>query len=145
MKHLTPKTMIVVADEEKALLLENRGTALVPDLHLALRIDTEALLSAQDRSAWARDHAQDTTAPQDYHRMAGATLAAAVASQLEAARAGQGFDALVLVAPPQVLGALRAAMGEALRADVLAEMPKTLTGHPLPHIAELVTEALAGS
>ena len=40
---------------------------------------------------------------------------------------------------------MRAAMGEALRADVLAEMPKTLTGHPLPHIAELVTEALAGS
>lgn len=133
----------VVADEDKALLLENRGTALAPVLHLVKRIDSADLLAATDQSARDRDHSQQTGEPVNYHRMAGASLAAAVADYLDHARAEQAFGQLVLFAPPQVLGALRHAMGETLRADVLADSPKTLTAHPLPDIAEHLAAALA--
>lgn len=143
MRHPTKTCWIVVADEEKALLLENRGTATSPVLHLVQRIDSSDLLSAQDRSARDRDHSQDTSQTQDYHRMAGGTLAAAVAGQLDRARVDQAFGQLVLVAPPQVLGALRAALGEPLRAEVLAELPKTLTGHTIEHITEALLPVLA--
>ena len=143
MRHPTKTCWIVVADEEKALLLENRGTATSPVLHLVQRIDSAEVLAAHDRSARSRDHSQDTNRPQDYHRMAGGTLAHAVADQLERARVDQAFGQVVLVAPPQVLGALRAALGEPLRAAVLAELPKTLTGHTLAQIAEAVLPVLS--
>lgn len=145
MTRLSKTCWIVVADEEKALLLDNRGTGLAPVLHLLKRIDSADVLAQSDRSARDRDHSQQTTEPADYHRMAGQSLATAVAAHLEQARAEHGFEQLVLIAPPQVLGALRHALPESLRDEVLAEMPKTLTGHPLPHIAELLAEALANT
>lgn len=138
MTRLSKTCWIVVADEDKALLLDNRGTGLAPVLHLLKRIDTADLLAQSDRSARDRDHSQQTTEPADYHRMAGQALATAVAGHLEQARAEHGFEQLVLIA-------LRQALPESLRDEVLAEMPKTLTGHPLPHIAELLAEALANT
>ena len=143
MTRLEKTCWVVVADEDKALVLDNRGTGLAPVLHLVKRIDTADLLAQEDRSARGQDHSQQVTEPANYHRMAGVVLAHAVADFLRHARADHGFGQLVLIAAPQVLGALRDALDDAVRADVLAELPKTLTGHPLPHIAEVLAAALA--
>ncbi len=137
-------TLLVVADEEKALILENTGDARQPRLTLVTRIDVADLLATADRSARLKDHpTHETTEPADYPRMGGARLASAVASAL-ADRARKGMRApLVLVAAPQVLGALRDVLDDGLRSHIIAEFAKTLTGHPLPRIAELVQADLA--
>ena len=49
------------------------------------------------------------------------------------------------VAAPQVLGALREALTPAVKAQVVAELAKTLTDHPLPKIAKEVVAALDAS
>ena len=49
----------------------------------------------------------------------------------------------MLVAPPQVLGALRDAWTDDLAAETVAEIAKTLTGHPVARITEIVADDLA--
>ena len=51
---------------------------------------------------------------------------------------------MVIAAPPQVLGAIRDRMPDALRGRVLAELDKTLTKHSMAGIAEIVAAALEG-
>jgi protein required for attachment to host cells len=144
MKKLVKGAWVVVADEDKALVVTNTGDAVLPVLQVTERIDTKDLLAVADRSARGRDHKQhETVEPPDYHRMAGATLAGAVAAHLRKAHAAGAFESLVLVAPPQVLGALRDALGDDLASVTLAEFAKTLTGHPMPKIARILAEDLS--
>jgi len=137
-------TWVVVADSERAMVLENTGTARDPVLTL-IRAETSAeLLALADRSARGRDQKQTmTTEPPDYDRLAGETLAADLAQGLAAQARKGSFDRLVIAAAPQVLSALRMAMDDGLRACVIKELPKTLTHHPLPRMADVLAEALA--
>lgn len=144
MEQFAKGTWVVVADCERAMVLENTGTAAAPALMLMAKETAADLLAVSDRSARQRDRKQAlTTEPPDYTRMAGETLAADVVANLAwQARAG-AFDRLVIAAPPQLLAAFRNAMDEALLSRVVAELPKTLTHHPLPKLAEVVSAALA--
>lgn len=137
-------TWVVVADSERAMVLENTGSARDPALTLVASETAEDLLALSDRSARLRDRKQTlTTEPPDYDRMAGETLAADLAQGLAAAARRGAFDRLVIAAPPQVLSAFRDRMDDALRARIVAELPKTLTHHPLPRMADVLAAALA--
>jgi protein required for attachment to host cells len=132
---------IVVADGEKALVLENRGTVGAPDLALVFRAEAPEVIEASDRPGRMADvgpgHRSAMEQP-DFHRLTAETFAGDLVEAL-AARAGAGaMNKLVLAAPPQVLGALRDAMPESLAKVVVAEIDKTLTRHPVPKIAEIV-------
>jgi protein required for attachment to host cells len=145
MNKLVKGAWVVVADEDKALVLKNTGSAMAVVLEVLERTDTADLLAVEDRSGRGKDHQQrETVEPANYHRMAGATLAQAIAAHLITAHRAGDFAQLVLVAPPQVLGALRDALDGALASVTVAELPKTLTGHPLPKIAEILQAELAG-
>jgi protein required for attachment to host cells len=137
-------TWVVVADSERAMVLENTGTARDPALTLVASETAADLLALADRSGRARDHKQaQTTEPPDYDRQAGDRLAADLAQGLARQAQAGAFARLVIAAPPQVLSAFRAHMDEGLRARVVAELPKTLTHHPLPRLAAVVAAALA--
>ncbi|MBD3765192.1 MAG: host attachment protein [Rhodobacterales bacterium] len=144
MTGLRTGTWVVVADSAMAMILQNTGDTRHPVLTPVLRETSEELLAAEDRSRRLADHMQaETVEPPDYGRMAGERLARDLAERLtQAARAGR-FDRLVLVASPQVLGALRDELDDTVRALVVAELHKTLTGHPLPEVSRLVAEAVA--
>jgi protein required for attachment to host cells len=137
-------TWVVVADSERAMILENTGTAREPSLTLVASETAEDLLALADRSARLRDRKQTfTTEPPDYDRMAAETLATDLARGLaKQARAG-AFERLVIAAPPQMLSAFRDRMDDDLRARIVAELPKTLTHHPLPRMADVLSAALA--
>jgi len=45
----------------------------------------------------------------------------------------------VMVAPPRMLGDLRAHLHPEVAECVVAEVPKDLTGHPLPEIGRLLS------
>ena len=46
---------------------------------------------------------------------------------------------MVLIAPPKILGEMRDQMHETVTTTVIAQIPKTLTGHPLPELQKIVT------
>lgn len=137
-------TWVVVADSERAMVLENTGSARDPALTLVASETAEDLLALSDRSARLRDRKQTlTTEPPDYDRIAGETLADDLVRGLAAQARRGAFERLVIAAPPQVLSAFRDRMDHALRARVVAELPKTLTHHPLPRMADVLAAALA--
>jgi protein required for attachment to host cells len=71
----------------------------------------------------------------DWHRFEKSQFAKRMADILEKAATRQAFDRLVLVAPPQTLGDLRAALGRQARDRLSAELNKDLTQvgiHDLP-------------
>lgn len=146
MAMLTKGTWVVVADSERAMVLENAGDTRKPDLRQVDRLEAVEVAEASDRPGRMNDNGpgQKSAMEQpDFGRLSADGLAADVVAYLVKKAAMGSFERLVLVAPPQVLGAIRGCMDDALRARVSAELPKTLTGHPLAKIGELVAEALA--
>jgi len=149
MLFLTTGTWVVVADGAKALLLENTGTAEAPQLRVVekMAIDNPPTREQgtdqpgrMDGPGGAPGSAMEGT---DFHRLAEEDFARDLAADLEARIGAGAMKRLVLAAPPQMLGSLRAAMGPALAGAVVAELPKTLTGHPTPEIARIVAAELA--
>lgn len=150
MLFLTTGTWVVVADGAKALLLENTGTAEAPQLRVVKKtaIDNPPTREQgtdqpgrMDGPGGAPRSAMEQT---DFHRLAEEGFARDLAGDLEARLEAGEMKRLVLAAPPQMLGSLRAAMGPALAGAVIAELPKTLTGHPTAEIAKIVAGDLAG-
>ena len=72
-------------------------------------------------------------------------FAADIAREIERARRDEGFDALVLVAPPKFLGLLRAQLDEGVLELVVAEIGKNLVESDVKtlerRLPELVREA----
>lgn len=76
----------------------------------------------------------------DWHELEEHRFAEEIARGL-AGLAGSGdLHAVVLVAPPKVLGDLRAAMPKTLRALVVGELSKDLTKHPVDQIERILAE-----
>lgn len=137
--------LIVVGDGRKALFLRNRGTAVDP------RLETEDVL-AQDNPPTRE---QGTDAPgrrmggfggrssaleeTDWHDLGEERFAASVAEALNRGALNQRYRELIVVAPPATLGVLRKTMSEHVGARIIAEIPKTLTGHEVPEIQRLLT------
>ena len=145
MKHLVTGCWVVVADEDKALILENTGDTVHPVLVVKEKLGA-ASVQAHDKAA-ARGQGQrlhDKEGLSERNRKTGASLAQTVIRHLTAAHLAKSFHSLVLVAPPQVLGEMRDDMAGPLQAAVLFEMPKTLTAHSLPDIADHLMAHLAG-
>lgn len=78
-------------------------------------------------SAGGRRHAQE--ARTDPHRQEKRKFAEALADRMEE-RCGE-FDALILIAPPQIMGDLRKALGPQTAKRVVAEIAKDMTKLPL--------------
>jgi protein required for attachment to host cells len=147
MSGLRQGTWVLVADGEKALILENHGDEKFPDLRVRRKeeqdnpktIDQAANRPGRmDDSQGNRSAFQDT----DWHELAKERFAKDIADLLYD-RAHKGmFDRLVLVAAPNVLGEIRKTMHKEVADRVVAEIPKTLTTQPLDQIEKNVAEAL---
>lgn len=145
MPMLTKGTWVVVADGERAMILENAGDTRKPDLRQVDRLEAVEVAAASDRPGRMNDNGpgQKSAMEQpDFGRLSADGLAADLVAYLVKKATKGRFERLVLVAPPQVLGAIRDQMPDALRVRVVTELPKTLTRHPLPKISEMITEAL---
>ncbi len=130
-------TWVLVADGAKARILERRSATgpLVPAPGQCFA-EAEARKSTRDigadrpgrvqESANAARHSMEPRV--DWHRFAKEQFARKVADALEQAAMAHKFDSLLIVAPPQALGDLRAAMGSRARALVESEVGKDLTG-----------------
>ncbi|MCL7465817.1 host attachment family protein [Phaeovulum sp. NW3] len=145
---LLPKgAWVVVADGEKALVLENTGAPGAPKLAMIARDEADPVIIASDRPGRMPDEGagqRSALEQPDYARLNAERFAGDLVDMLRDRLRRGKFDKVVLVAPPQVLGALRDEMDEGLARHVLAEIHKTLTNHPVPKIAEIVAAELDG-
>jgi protein required for attachment to host cells len=150
MSKLTRDTWVLVADGDKALFLKNVTDEENPNL-VVVREETQDNPPSREQGAnrpgrfndgpnVSRSAVDDT----DWHALAKERFADHLAEMLyERAHRG-AFDRIVLVAPPRVLGDLRAALHKEVDQKVVGEVGKDLTNHPVDRIEAAVTGALAG-
>ena len=142
---LKHKGWVVVADGEKALFLENAGTPDKPALRVfnafeqpnprtaAQGVDRPGRLS--DGKGGAHKSAVQET---DWHRLAKHEFAHDIAAVLEKNAQAGGFEHLIIVAPPVVLGELRKSLSKTVTDRVIADEAKDLTGHPVQGIEKML-------
>jgi protein required for attachment to host cells len=136
-------TWIVVADGSRARILrQEQGehdlrSVLDHDLMAPSRAHTSQMKS--DRPGESRPGGQNgpraMAPPTDWHRHAKHEFAREVAHVLDEAAARHDFAHLVLIAPPQALGELRACLSKTTLHTVVAQVHKdltTLSAHELP-------------
>lgn len=143
------KTWILVADGARARVLvsEGWGSGLTPvegksfEVHIP---PTRELGAEKPSRGYSPSHGQpfavETHA--DWHRQAKEKFLKSMADVLKEGAKARAFDRLVLVAPPQALGDLRAALAGKIEKMVVAEINKDLTHLSLrdleKHLAEVV-------
>lgn len=148
MAMLTKGMWVVVADAEKAMILQNNGDTRNPDLHQLERIEAAEVIINSDRPGRVHESTTNKRSAMetpDFDRLNAEAMVGDLMDLLSRKAAKGAFSQMVVVAPPQVLGAIRDKMPEALRPMVVAELDKTLTRHPLAKIATIVAEDLGKS
>ncbi len=148
MTDLPGGAFVLVADAERALLLTNTGQAGAPHLQVVRREGrgraAPAAPGPEEQGAEAGAGQRAALDDEDFLHFARDRLALDLAEVLEDLARKDRFPAIVLVAPPQVLGALREHLGPEASQRVIAEISRTLTSHPIVEIEKVLRELSAG-
>ncbi|WP_386627616.1 host attachment family protein [Sulfitobacter geojensis] len=148
MTKLKNGTWVIIADGEKALLLENQTDGEDPFLEV-FREEEQENPPNRDQAANRRGRFNDGPSVHrsavddtDWHQLAKDRFAGELADILyQKAHAG-AFEQIVLVAPPGTLGELRHQMHQEVSNKVIGEIDKTLTNHALDDIEKIVVKEL---
>lgn len=144
---LPHNSFVLVADGRKMLLLCNEGDAVEPRLVVQRKqihenpADHEQKSDIAGQVASVRMGQSGQFAPgggsmeeTDFHQLEEDRFATEVAEMLNRQALANGFETLVIAAPPHTLGELRQHLHKETQARVKAEIPKDLTGHSVPDI-----------
>lgn len=140
---------ILIADGEKALFLVNDGDEDFPDFNV-VRIEAQENPPTREHGTDSPGRFNDGPSVQrsavgetDWHSFEKERFAHEVSGILYRQAHRGEFNRLVLVAAPKVLGTLRAEMHKEVADCVIAEVPKTLTNHPLDKVEQLLVAEVA--
>jgi protein required for attachment to host cells len=128
---------VVVCDGAKALVLENIGDAMFPNLKTVevfeqKDLPTRALGTERPGRAMSSvGHGRSAYEQTDWHAQQEEAFLTQLAERLEAAVAAGKTKSLIVVAPPRALGVLRPAYPQALKDAVRAEIDKDLVKLPV--------------
>ncbi|WP_375262275.1 host attachment family protein [Palleronia sp.] len=145
---LTKGTWVLIADGEKALILENQTDHEDPYLTVLSKEEQE---NPPDREQSASQRGRFNDGPSvhrsavedtDWHQLAKDRFADDLADMLYKKAHEGAFKEIVLVAAPGVLGELRNKIHKEVEQKVIAEVPKTLTNHNLDDIEKVVKHEL---
>jgi protein required for attachment to host cells len=131
---------VVVCDGAKALILENAGDAMFPNLktrevHTQSDPKThEQGTDAPGRSFSSVGSARSAIEQTDWHDLAEQRFLHDLAKRLDAAVASGETKSLIMIAPPRALGVLRQAYSHGVRAAVRAEIDKDYVKLPVHEI-----------
>lgn len=145
-----PVTWVLVADGQRARVFKSngRGQNFVQALDhefVGNRLPSRAIGSdrpgrVNDSDGMGGRHGMEP--PTDPHRHEKRRFARELVTALDAERARKSFENLIIVAPPQTLGDIRAELSDALKDMVSAEVGKDLTKfgpHELPvHLEDVI-------
>jgi len=137
---LHPTSLVLVADGTKALFLRNAGNEVFPNLVVARAFKDDnppTRDQGTDRpgrvheSATSRRSGVETT---DWHVVEEHRFVETTAAALNRYVESEGVRSVIIIAPPRVIGDLRAALPESIRKHILAEIDKDLTNRPIYEI-----------
>jgi protein required for attachment to host cells len=138
---------IVVCDGAKALILENAGDAVFPNLKTR-EVHAQPAAHApgeRDDTAGARQGLGQPRAgidPKTGQDQSEHTFLQALAGRLDAALGAGEAKSLVIVAPPRALGMLRDAYSPALRSALRGEIDKDYVRMPVHEIEKHLAQAV---
>jgi protein required for attachment to host cells len=131
---------VIVCDGRKALILENIGAALYPNLHTReVREHAEPRTSEQGSDRPGKTHASVGTARSameqtDWHDQSERAFLTALADRLHVALTKGETRSLIMVASPRALGMIREVYSPAVRKAIRAELGKDLVKVPVHEI-----------
>lgn len=141
-------TFVVVADGKKMLFFRNEGDSDFPKLEVERKrehedpydrdIKTDAPGHTFDSSGGAGKSAYEEV---DFHQLAEDRFAQETAELLKRRALSNDYESLIIVAPPRTLGELRKHYHKEVEKRLAAEIPKDLTGHPVPEIEKILQSA----
>jgi protein required for attachment to host cells len=143
--HISKNALVIVGDGKKALFLRNRGTSREVELIVERQMQQEnPPTREQGTDQPGRSHGVDgksrTAIEQtDWHDRAEEHFAMEIAETLYQMEHAHEFDELVVVAPPKMLGDLRAALHPEVTQCIVAEVAKDLTAHPIPDLVRVLS------
>ncbi|MFD1697649.1 host attachment protein [Roseibium aestuarii] len=136
---------VFVGDGEKALVFRNEGDRDFPNLQVIRDFHSDNPKTS-DQGTDAPGRFSDGPGPQrsaaeqtDWHTLEKHRFAKDMAEMLYKAAHRGAYKQLVVAAPPVVLGDLRKAFHKEVKARIVAEVDKELTGHPSHEIEKLLT------
>jgi protein required for attachment to host cells len=141
---------VVVCDGAKALVLENVGDEVFPNLKTREVHDKqngsarEQASDAPGRSFQSVGKARSAVEQTDRLEQAEHDFLDKLAARLDAAVKAGETKSLIIVAPPRALGVIRNAYSQNLRAALRAEIDKDLVKLPLHKIEEQLTGKYLG-
>ncbi len=140
---------VLIADSEKALLLENMGDEQDYNLEVR-RKDLQENPRNSEQGTDRPGRMQDVGVQQmsamenaDWHELEKERFADDLAELLYKRGHNGGFDRIVLVAAPQTLGHLRKKLHKEVEAKVVGEVAKDLTHLPIDEIEKRLQEEFA--
>ncbi len=140
-------TWVIIADGEKALVMENITDAEDPNLVVvSVEEQDTADNKPKDRAGRRFDSGPNQKSAMEetnWKAHAKSLFVQDVADLLNRKGLKGAFKRLVLVASPHVLGLLRRRLHSEVLAKVVAEVDKTLTNHPLHKVEQVLRQRLA--
>jgi protein required for attachment to host cells len=131
---------VVVCDGAKALILENAGDAISPNLKTK-EVHEQPDASTQEQGTDAPGRAISSVGSRrsaveqtDWHDQAEQRFLADLADRLDAAVAMGEVKSMIVVAPPRALGMLRQSLSAGVRHAVRAEIDKDYVRMPIYEI-----------
>jgi len=131
---------LVVCDGRKALILENLGDEMYPNLHTReVREQSNPSTAAQGTDAPGRLHAsvggaRSSAEQTDWHDEAERTFLRSLAERLDTALSDGETSGLTMVASPRALGMIRTDYSDAVRRALRGEVGKDLVKLPVYEI-----------
>jgi protein required for attachment to host cells len=131
---------VVVCDGTKALILENAGDAISPNLKTKQVYEQpdpktcEQGTDAPGRSISSVGSRRSAMEQTDWHDQAEQQFLVDLAKRLDAAMTAGETKSLIVIAPPRALGVLRQAFSAAVRNAIRAEIDKDYVKMPVYEI-----------
>lgn len=137
---VSAKTWVLVCDGSKALLFQNAGDAQAITLKIVERLvethpptrdlGTDRPGRVHESMGSSRSSMEDT----DWHQRAEDKFVREIAAKIDALVRSAAITALVVAAPPKVLGELRNCMSQASKELIVGEIAKDMVKLPTAEI-----------
>lgn len=138
---------VLICDGRKALILVNEGDAMFPNLRTrethehndakTSELGTERPGRVHDSTSASRSSVEQT----DWHQQAEDDFLQMIAHRLDEAVRGEETRALIVVAAPRALGALRTAFSPAVQGVIQTEIAKDYVNMPVHEIEKHLTQS----
>lgn len=149
---LANNALVLVTDGRKTLFFRNHGDENQIDLRTEAhderkdQKDSELKTDAPGVQAQSGGFGRPSYEETDFHQLEEDRWAHAAAEEVNRRVLENGFESLVVIAPPKTLGVIRKKLHKEAERRLVCEIPKEMTGRPIPDIeALLVGETRAGA